>query len=141
MDDYYIKMAQHQQSKEDLANAQKINKDREDAYQKEWIAYKKDYQSYQENMEKYHKYLASMPSKVVTLDKATRLLVNNPFTVTVTPKLQGGVAAVVYQHDRIKNGFGEIYIEDKRGRGEHSRTICINMLGNFKVVKGNQSCP
>jgi len=90
-------------------------------------------------MEEYNIKTAEAPYKITMKDNK-KLLANNPFTVTVTAKLKNNVSAVIYRNDRIKAGQGEIYIEDSRGKGEHSRIICINMLGNLKVVKGNQSC-
>jgi len=104
-------------------------------------AWQKQLDNYNEAMKKYRDERARDPSQVVTLEQGNTVLAANPFTVTVTPNLHNGVTAVVYNKNRIRNGFGEIYIEDKRGRGEHSRTVCINMLGNIKVVKGNENCP
>jgi len=105
------------------------------------LAEQKQLDNHARAMKKYHDDRAKDPSMVVTVDKGKTLLAKNPFTINVTSQLDKGVTAVVYHKDRIKNGHGQIYIEDKRGRGEHSRTICINMLGNLKVVKGNESCP
>jgi len=92
-------------------------------------------------MDKYNNDRSKDPSLVVSLEEAKTLLAHNPFAVTVTSQLNGGVTAVIYNKDRIKNGQGQIHIEDSRGRGEYSRTICINMFGNIKVIKGNESCP
>jgi len=100
---------------------------------------KKQLAAYEQEKKKYDEELASKPGMTVTLDKATKLLANNPFTVTVTNNLKSG--ALVYKYDKLQSDGGEIYIEDKRDKGEHSRIICVNMLGNIKVVKGNQSCP
>jgi len=83
------------------------------------------------------------PASMVTAENTKTLLAANAFasTVTVKAKLQDDLTSIVYNKDRIKAGSGQIDITDKRGKGEHSRTICINMLGNLKVVKGNENCP
>jgi len=91
-------------------------------------------------MKEYNDARAHDPKNTVSVEQGKTLLAHNNFPVSVTSQLHNGVTAVIYNKDRIKTGHGQIYIEDKRGRGEHSRTICINMLGNVKVIKGNESC-
>jgi len=136
-------MNEHIKSKQALADAEKENQAREAAwkiaYNKAEQEHQKQLAAYQQEKKKYDDELASKPGMTVTLDKANKLLANNAFPVTVTNNLKSG--ALVYKQDKLQSGGGEIYIEDQRGKGEHSRTICVNMLGNIKVVKGNESCP
>jgi len=108
------------------------------AHQRAW---QKELDDHAAAMRQYEEDRTKDPDIVVTVEAPKTLLAHNPFSgVTVTSQLNSGVTAVVYNKDRVKNGHGQIHIEDKRGRGEHSRTICINILGNIKVVKGSESC-
>jgi len=140
-DEYNEKLAEYNQSKKAHDDTKNFNQSLQAAYDSDLAAYNSAQQHYEQAMQKYNENLAKAPEQVITMDKANTILASNPFSVTVTPKLQGGVTAVIYNKGEVKNVYGQIYIEDKRGRGEHSRAICINMLGNLKVVKGNESCP
>jgi len=123
----------------DNAHQQAVNSHAQQviAHQQDWL---KQLDDHDKAMQQYNDDLATAPSVVVSVDDAKTLLAHNPFQVTVTSQLNNGATAVVYKNERIKEGHGKIYIEDKRGRGEYSRIVCINMLGNIKVVKGNQDC-
>jgi len=139
--DYKEKLAEYEQSKIDNRNAKDSNKALQKAYDKKLAIYNSALQKHNRDILKYNQELAAAPGFVVTQGETNTLLAHNPFAVTVTPKLQSGAPFIIYYHDKIKSGYGQIDIEDKRGRGEHSRIICVNMLGNLKVVKGNESCP
>jgi len=145
IDNYYQNTTlpnwERQKANTDKAHQQAINRYNQQVIDHE-NAWLKQLNDHDKAMEKYHDDRTKDPSLVVTMEQAKRLLANNVFasSVIVTPELNAGVTAVVYNKDQVKNGHGKIYIEDKRGRGEHSRTICINMLGNLKVVKGNEDC-
>jgi|GEM_PF-1729182 len=146
MTEYETQMEAHKKSKEDLAAVQKANKEKEAIHQKamdDYNAQVKEHQNklknYESQKQKYDEELASKPGTTVTVKDPNTILASNPFAITVSNNLASG--ALVYKHDKLQSGGGEIYITDKRGKGEHSRTICVNMLGNIKVVKGNQSCP
>jgi len=146
MAEYETQMEAHKKSKEDLAAVQKANKELEDIHQKamdDYNAQVKDHQNklkdYETQKKKYDEELASKPGATVTVKDPNTILASNPFAITVSNNLASG--ALVYKQDKLQSGGGEIYITDKRGKGEHSRTICVNMLGHIKVVKGNESCP
>jgi len=134
-------MSDWQQQKANIDDAHQqqlaLHQQQVDAHQRAW---QKQLDDHAKAMQAYNEELAKTPEKVVVLEEAKTLLAHNPFSVTVTSELHGKTSGIVYDKDRVK-GHGRIHIEDKRGRGEHSRTVCINMLGNIQVVKGNETCP
>jgi len=139
MNDYKQQHSDYQKALADQAKVAKINAQRQAAYEAEYKQYESDLPKYNAAKKIYDDELASKPSMAVTLDNPNKLLANNPFTVTVSNNLKSG--ALIYKHDKLAAGGGRIDITDRRGKGEHSRSICVNILGNIKVIKGNQNCP
>jgi len=139
--DYNKQLDDYNKALVDIEEANKINKARQAAYQNEYEHYKSQLPQYETDKKKYDEELASKPSMTVTLDNPNKLLANNPFAVTVRHNFKNG--ALIYKHDKpVGISSGErIDITDRRGKGEHSRAICVNILGAINVIKGNQNCP